>query len=416
MIAVIGLGYVGLTVALGFAEKGERVYGVETDGFRADLIRRGKIPYYEPGLDEALAKHINENFYVLGDIDDVPNGVDTFFICVGTPQDEGDELDYSKLFKAIDDVVDTGFEDYFTLCVKTSMLPGSMDDVVMPHFSEIGLEPGEDFGVAFCPEFIREGKCWDDFINPSRIVIGVVDERDEQILRRHYEPFGAPIIATSYRTAEFVKYLTSTLLATMISYSNEMAQAAKDIGGIDIQEAFRILQMDRRWGDNTMNGYVYPGCGFGGITLPKDTLDFIHLARECGAETPLLEQVYRTNDELPGKICHEIEAKASKDQTLGICGLTFKEGSGDVRDSVSAKIIDKLLADGYTKIIAYDPIANVDYSTEYKQDIKYAYDILEICEKADVLVITTPWKQFSKLPYLAKGKTIVDCRYMLRGM
>lgn len=414
MIAVIGLGYVGLTVALGFAEMGERVYGVEIDDFRADLIRRGKIPYYEPGLDEALAKHINEDFYVLGDIDDVPNGVDTFFVCVGTPQARGGSLDYSKLFQAIDDVVDTGFEDYFTLCIKTSTLPGTMDDVVMPHFEEIGLEPGDGFGVALCPEFIREGKCWDDFIHPSRVVIGVADERDDEILRRHYEPFGAPIITTSYRTAEFSKYLTSTLLATMISYSNEMAQAAKDIGGIDVQKAFQVLQMDRRWCDNTMRGYAYPGCGFGGVTLPKDTEDFIRAAGDAGADVPLLEQVKRTNDELPGKICLEIESKATRDQVLGICGLTFKEGSGDVRDSVSAKIIDELMAAGYTKIIAYDPIANDDYATEYKQDIGYAFGIREICEKSDVLVIATPWKQFSTLPFLAKGKTIIDCRYMLR--
>ncbi len=415
MIAVLGLGYIGLTVALGFAEMGEKVYGVETDEFRADLIRRGKIPYYEPGLDDALSRHLNNGFSVVEDIDDVPNGVDTFFVCVGTPKLHGDELDYSNIFQAIDDILDTGFDNYFTICIKTPMLPGTMDNIIFPYFAEIGSVPGENFGLAFCPEFIREGKCWDDFINPSRVVLGVESKRDEEILKRHYEAFGVPIKSVSYCTAEFIRYLTSTLLATMISYSNEMAQVARAIGDIDIPEAFGILQMDRRWMDNTMRGYVYPGCGFGGVNLPKDTSDFIRLANECGSEAPLLETVRKVNDEIPAKVCAEIASRATKDQALGICGLTFKQGSGDVRNSVSAKIIDKLIEMGYSNIIAYDPIANDDYATEYKQNISYAFGMSEICSRADVLVIATPWRQFSKLPDLARGKTIIDCRYMLKN-
>ncbi len=415
MIAVLGLGYIGLTVALGFAEMGEKVYGVETDEFRADLIRRGKIPYFEPGLDDALARHLNDSFYVLEDIDDVPNGVDTFFVCIGTPKLREGVLDYTKMFQSIDDILDTGFDDYFTICIKTHMLPGTMENVILPHFDSIGAVPGDDFGVALCPEYIREGKSWDDFINPSRIILGVDNKRDEEILTRHFEPFGAPIKSVSYRTSEFIRYLTSTLLATMISYSNEMAQVAKDLGGIDIQEAFGILQMDRRWADNTMRGYVYPGCGFGGVNLPKDTRDFIRLAEQCGSEVPLLETVYAVNEDIPSKVCAEIAAKTTKDQVLGICGLTFKEGAGDVRNSASAKIIDRLIKMGYTNIIAYDPIANDDFATVYKQPISYAFGMCEICDRADVLVIATPWRQFSKLPELAKGKTIIDCRYMLKA-
>ncbi len=415
MIAVLGLGFVGLTVAVGFADKGVCVYGIDIDDFKTDLIRRGKIPYYEPGLDDALARNLNENLYVIGDIDDAPDGIDLFFICTGSPRMVDGSLDYSTILGAIENVLDAGFEDYFVLAIKTTLPPGSMDEVIVPFLEEKGVKLGEDMGVAFAPELFREGKCWDDFTNPSRIVLGSESERDIEILKRYYKVFDAPIMPVSMKTAEFVCYMSSTLLATMISYSNEMAQAAKAMGGIDIPGAFQILQMDSRWSHNTMRGYVYPGCGFGGTRLPKDTADFATIARRHGARTDLLESVIRVNDLITPKICAEIASQASPDQKLGILGLTFKEGSGDVRNSASAKIIDGLLARGFDKIYAYDPIANDDYAVLYKQNIRYCFSLREICEVCEVLVIATPWRQFKTVLYYAKDKTIIDCRYMLES-
>ncbi len=413
MIAVIGLGFVGLTAAVGFAEKGARVFGIEIDEFRADLIRRGKIPYYEPGLDDALARNLNTSFSVVGDIDYIPDGVDLVLVCTGSPRMIDGSLDYSRILNAIDGIIDAGFEDYLVLAIKTTLPPGTMDGVIIPFLRERGIEPGVDMGIAFLPEFTREGKCWDDFTNPSRVVLGVQNDRDTEILRGYYEPFDAPIMPVSLKTAEFVSYMSSTLLATMISYSNEMAQAAKAIGGIDIQGAFHILQMDRRWSDNTMRGYVYPGCGFGGVRLPKDTSDFVTIARRHGARTDLLECVLRVNELITPRICDEIAAQATTDQKLGILGLTFKEGSGDVRNSASAKIIDGLLARGFTNIYAYDPISNDEYAVVYRQNIKYCFSMREICDICDVLIIATPWRQFKVIRYYAKDKTIIDCRYML---
>ncbi len=413
MIAVLGLGFVGLTVALGFAEKGVEVYGVDIDTFRADLIRNGKIPYYEPGLDDALARNINNRFHVVPDLDDVPDGVDCFFICVGSPQIRDGNADYSKTFHAIREILDSGFEDYFTIVIKTPMPPGTMNKVIVPYFKSCAVNLGEDFGVAYNPEFMREGKCWDDFINPSRIVLGVNNERDEKIVSKYYKQFDAPVVSVSYTTAEFIRYMSSTLLATMVSYSNEMAQAAKAIGDIDIAQAFKIEQMDRRWEENTMKGYVYPGCGYGGISLPKDTKDFVCLAESCGADMPLLESVINVNNKVPIQICDEIAAKVPVDKKIGILGLTFKEGSGDVRNSASARIIDRLLQIGYTQIYAYDPIANDDYAAEYGQNINYCFSMKELCDTCDVVVIATPWRQFKTVGEYAKGKPVIDCRYML---
>ncbi len=413
MIAVLGLGFVGLTAAVGFAEMGAQVYGVDIDDFRVDLIRRGKIPYYEPGLDEGLERNLNVGFHVLDDIDDMPDGIDVFIICTGSPRMVDGSLDYSKIFNAIDSVLDAEFEDYFVLAIKTILPPGSLENVIVPFLEERGVTLGEDAGLAFLPELMREGKCWDDFTNPSRVVIGAQNERDIEILSKYYLLFDAPIMPVSFKTSEFVSYMSSTFLSTMISYSNEMAQVAKAIGGIDIQGAFHILQMDRRWGDNTMRGYVYPGCGFGGMKLPKDTADFVTIARRHGARTDLLESVLKVNELITPKICEEIAAATDPSQKLGILGLTYKEGSGDVRNSASAKIIDCLLSKGYSNIYAYDPIANDDYAVEYKQDIRYCFSLKEICDVCDVLVITTPWRQFKIVSEIAKGKKIIDCRYML---
>ena len=413
MIAVVGLGFIGLTVALGFAEKGVEVYGVDIDDFRTGLIRNGKIPYFEPGLDEALERNLNNHFHVLNDLDDVPDGIECFFICAGSPEVRDGKPDHSRIFRAIDDIVDAGFEDYYTIAIKTTMIPGTMDEVMVPYLEEKGVELGVDCGLALNPEFMREGKCWHDFTNPSRIVIGVSNELDEEVLRRCYAPFDAPVVAANYATAEFIRYMSSTLLATMISYSNEMAAAAKAIGGIDISQAFRIAQMDGRWSENTMRGYVYPGLGFGGIFLPKDTRDFIQLANESGAEVPLLENVMAINEEIPANIAAEIASQVEKDARLGILGLTFKEGSGDVRNSASAKIIQQLQALGYDNICAYDPIANDDFAAAYHMDISYAFSLRELCDSCDVVIIATPWRQFKVVPEYAKGKPVFDCRYML---
>ena len=410
MIAVLGLGFVGLTVALGFAEKGIEVYGVDTDEFRADLIRNGKIPYFEPGLDEALERHINGNFHVVPDLDDVPDHIDCFFICVGSPKAVDDVPDFSNIFHAVGEVLDSGFEGYYTIVVKTTLLPGTMDSIIAPHIESRGVKIGEDIGLAYNPNFMREGTCWHDFTYPSRIVLGITSERDREILARCYEGFEAPLVTVSYATAEFTRYLTSTLLATMVSFSNEMAQAAKAIGGIDVAEAFRIVQMDNRWNDNTMRAYVHPGCGYGGISLPKETNDFIKHAHAMGAQVPLLEDVQAINERRASEICDQIEAVSDRDERVGILGLAFKEGSGDVRYSASARIIDELLARDYEHIYAYDPVANDYFAAEYHQPISYLYSVREVCDTCDVIVVATPWRQFRIVPSIASDKKVIDCR------
>ena len=200
-------------------------------------------------------------------------------------------------------------------------------------------EKAVNLGVANNPEFLREGHCWDDFIGADRIVLGCNDECSKEMLIRLYEPMNIPIFPVSHSTGEFIKYLSNTLLATLISYSNEMAEVADTIGGIDIADAFHILHMDKRWNECNMTSYVYPGCGYDGYCLPKDTCALLAQAQAKGCEAKILKEVIDTNDHRPVTIARQIAKGLSTDQTIGILGLSFKPLSDDVRDTGAYKII-----------------------------------------------------------------------------
>ena len=274
---------------------------------------------------------------------------------------------------------------------------------------------GQDLGVANNPEFLREGHCWDDFIKADRIVLGVSDERSAEVLRKVYATVQEPIHCVSLNTGEFIKYLSNTLLATLISYSNEMSLVADTIGGIDVAAAFRILHEDKRWGGATMASYVYPGCGYGGYCLPKDTNALYAVSNTTGFDAQILKNVISTNDQMPAQIAKKVSrvVGTDKQRSIGILGLSFKPGSDDVRDTPSAKIIRELRLLGYTNITGYDPVAKKEFERYYSDlAIGYANSYDELIRQADVLVITTAWPEFANVKQLTQ-KPVVDCRYML---
>ena len=250
----------------------------------------------------------------------------------------------------------------------------------------------------------------------DRIVLGVNDEKSRELLAELYEPMGIPIKCVTHSTGEFIKYLSNTLLATLISFSNEMAQAAEAFGGIEVAEAFRILHMDKRWNGCNMTSYVYPGCGYGGYCLPKDTSAFYSQAAEKGFEAQILKQVIQTNTERPKRIAERIAFYLNEyiqAGTVGILGLSFKPGSDDVRDTPAIKIIQELQKLGCKEIVAYDPIAKEEFHCKYPGiGISYADSIQEVYDRSDILAIVTAWEEFRIIPALG-NKKIIDCRYML---
>lgn len=418
VITVFGLGFVGLTTALGFAEYGHTVYGVEVNGSRLDTIRSGQLPFLEKGLDEALCRHLNGRFHPVApsEAERVINDSDCVYYCVGTPYGQEGQADLTYLLKAVDQTLECITDRRFrVLVVKSTVPPSTTERKVVPYVQSKGYRVGVEIGVANNPEFLREGHCWDDFMNADRIVLGVSDERSEQMLRAVYASVKVPVFCVSLNTGEFIKYLSNTLLATLISYSNEMSVIADTIGHIDIAGAFRILHMDKRWGGCDMASYVYPGCGYGGYCLPKDTNALYAVAKKAGVEAQILKNVISVNDRMPAFIASRIDRAAGgrKDVKLGVLGLSFKPGSDDVRDAPGARIIRELLRQGYIRLYGYDPVAIEEFRRHYPDlEITYCAEYDQIVSEADVFVIATAWPLFKDI-HTRTEKLVVDCRYFL---
>lgn len=416
MITVFGLGFVGLTTALGFAEMGYKVYGVEANKERLHTIQAGRLPFLEPGLDVALQRHLGDRFIAGEDVQTAIRESEYIFYCVGTPYGEGGQADLTYLFGAIEQTLNNIQDDKFRVLVtKSTIPPSTTSEKIIPFLEGRGWQAGDRIGVANNPEFLREGHCWDDFIHADRIVLGVSDDRSAQMLRSLYADKGsAPVYCVSLNTGEFIKYLSNTLLATMISYANEMSIVADTIGGIDTAEAFRILLMDGRWQSGNMRSYVYPGAGYGGYCLPKDTNALYSLVQLQGYDAQILKNVIGVNDQMPQVIASRILQAARPDQAIGILGLSFKPNSDDVRDTAAAKIIRCLLEQGCSRIYAYDPVAVEEFKHYYRDlhTVNYCSEYEDILAQADALAIVTAWDMFKDIR-TRTDKPVVDCRFML---
>lgn len=416
MVTVVGLGFVGLTTALGFAEYGNKVYGIEFDSERMATIKEGKLPFFEPGLDDVLTRHLGKNFIATEDWDAAVAGSDFIFYCVGTPYGENGEADLTDLYRAFEQTLNAIHDNRFRVLVTKSTIPPSTSQKrVIPFLVNKGVKIPEQLGVANNPEFLREGHCWDDFINADRIVLGVSDTRSEVMLKDLYRPSGIPIFAVSLNTGEFIKYLSNSSLACLISFSNEMSIAADTIGDIDTAEAFRILHLDKRWQTGTIRSYFYPGCGYGGYCLPKDTNAFYAVIKQAGFDGQILKSVIETNDHMPEIAAKRIIKAVGEDRSIciGILGLSFNAGSDDVRDTPAAKIVRELNKQGYNNIIGYDPVAIEKFKKYYSDlNISFENNYDKIINKADILAITTAWAEFKEIKQKV-NKEVVDCRYML---
>lgn len=438
-ISVFGLGFVGLTTALGFAETGCKVFGIDIDKERKRSLRSGSVPFHEPYMEGILNKHLNSKFFITDDVSEAVKESTYIFYCVGTPYGTDGSADLTYLFSAIESTLDAIHDEKFrVLITKSTIPPSTTAEKILPYIKQKG-DKSEYLGIANNPEFLREGHCWEDFMEADRIVLGVNDEKSRNLLVELYKPMGIPIKCVTHSTGEFIKYLSNTLLATLISYSNEMAEAAEAFGDIEVAEAFRILHMDKRWNGCNMTSYVYPGCGYGGYCLPKDTSAFYAQATKKGFEAQILKHVIQTNSDRPKRIAEKISSclsgntrlmKEKKDAgwtaengekadssknlgTVGILGLSFKPGSDDVRDTPAMKIIGQLKKVGCENIIGYDPIAAEEFRRRYPDaGICYADSIQEIYDKADILALVTAWEEFRDIPKLG-DKKIIDCRYML---
>ncbi len=417
MISILGLGFVGLTTGLGFAKKGFKTYGFDISGERLNSLKNLIVPFYEPHLDEVLRETMNETFFLDTPFEEAIRSSDAVFICVGTPEKEDGSADLTYLLAAIEQIIEVETDRFQVIVTKSTVPPSTVSNEVIPFvLKKLKSNENRNVGFASNPEFLREGYCWEDFIEPDRVVIGVEDERSKEILDKIYKPFNAPVHYVNYSTSEFIKYLSNTLLSTMISYSNEMSMVADAIGNIDTQKAFRILHEDKRWYGSPapMKSYVYPGCGYGGYCLPKDTAALVSISEKNGFRPPMLSANININSSIKSHLVDKIDGTIGYDEPLGILGLSFKPASDDVRLTPVKDIIELLFKKGFRNIYAYDPIAGTEFKKHYPElRINYIESLHEIVQKCDTLVLLTAWEEFNKNKELIKSKNLLDFRYAL---
>ena len=397
-ISVIGAGYVGLITAACLAKLGNDVVLIDIDEDKLKAIQNRVSPTYEAGLNELLSQvHIQVSI----DYDKIlPSEI--ILICVGTPADESGSIILEHITRATKQIAEVlkRKQDYCVVAVKSTVAPGTTEELVIPILATSGRKAGNDFGVCMCPEFLREGKAIGDFMSPARVIIGEYDAKSGDMLYRLYQSFNAPILRTNLRTAEMIKVASNAFLATKISFINEVGNICKQLG-IDTYEVAKGMGFDERIGSKFLNA----GIGFGGSCLPKDLKMLIARAKETGYEPTILEGVLNLNETQALKLVEALKKHISlKGAVIGLLGLAFKPGTDDVRDSRAIKIVEVLLREEAV-VKAYDPLAVKNFSKLFPQ-IEYVNK--EEVLNCDAILIVTEWEEFNNLDY--KGKIVIDGR------
>jgi UDPglucose 6-dehydrogenase len=411
-ISVIGSGYVGLVSGTCFADFGHTVSCMDVSEDKIEALKAGQVPIYEPGLDALIADNVRAGrLSFTTDLEAAMDGAEAIFIAVGTPSRRGDgHADLSYVYAAVRDVA--AKLKGFTVVVTKSTVPVGTGDEVERILRE--ERPDGDFAVVSNPEFLREGAAIGDFKRPDRVVVGTEDPRARKVMEEIYRPLylnQTPILFTTRRTSELIKYAANSFLATKIAFINEMADLSEKVGA-NVQEVSRGIGLDGRIGAKFLNA----GPGYGGSCFPKDTLALVKTARDAGAPVNIVETVERVNKDRKRAMADKIIAACGGDvagKTIAILGLAFKPNTDDMRDAPSLDIIPALQAAGAT-IRAYDPEAMGEAAALF-ENVTYANGAYDCIEGADAMTIITEWNQFRALSLTTlmerlKHPVVIDLR------
>jgi len=430
-ISVIGTGYVGLVSGVCLAEKGHSVVCVDIDQHKVEKINNGIPPIYERGLKKLLKNNINDRFSATTHLQSAILNTDLSLIAVGTPY-KGNKIDLTSIKKAASDVGKSmkGKTAYHVVVVKSTVVPGTTDDLVQSILEKTsGKKAGKDFGVGMNPEFLREGEAIDDFMNPDRIVLGGIDQKTHTVLEEVYKVFdGVDIVKTNNKTAEMIKYTANSLLATLISFSNEIGNLCATLGGIDAVDVMEGVHKDKRFSPILSNGerikpgfisYLAAGCGFGGSCFPKDVKALIANGKEAGNSMSLLDSVIKINERQPQKVISLLRKHLNdlKGKTISVLGLAFKPGTDDMRESPAIPIVNHLLNEG-ANIKAYDPVAQYEAQKLFgNHQIVYFDELHQSMQGSDAILLLTSWQEFGQVPELLRSQSpqplFIDGRRML---
>ena len=393
-IAMVGTGYVGLVSGACFSDFGHTVTCLDKDQSKIDTLNEGGVPIFEPGLDLLLAQNVKArrlSFSV--EPEEAMRKADVIFIAVGTPSRRGDgHADLKYVRAAAKEIAE--LMDGFTVVVTKSTVPVGTGDEVEKIIRE--TNPNADFAVVSNPEFLREGAAIEDFKRPDRVVIGCEDDRAREVMRELYRPLflnETPIVFTSRRTSELIKYAANAFLATKITFINEIASLCEQVGA-NVQQVAKGIGLDKRIGGKFLNA----GPGYGGSCFPKDTLALVKTANDAGSPVKIVEAVVEVNAARKKAMAQKIiDAMGGepKGMTVGVLGLAFKPNTDDMRDAPSLDIVPALIEAGVT-VKAFDP-ESMHEAREMMPDIIYCDSAYEAIEGADALAILTEWDQFRAL-------------------
>lgn len=410
----MGAGYVGLSTGLGFAKKGHSVLCFDVLKETVEKINRKEPTFYEPLIEDALKDAVSKRLLkATGDLDKAVLDSDITFVCVPTPSKKDGSIDTSYI-KEVSIALGKAIKkkDYHLVVVKSTVLPETTENVVLPELKKhSGKKCGRDFGLCMNPEFLREGSALTDFIKPDRIVIGEFDKKSGDALETLYKDFGCPIIRTSIKTAEMIKYTSNAFLAAKVSFSNEIGNICKGLG-IDVYDVMQGVGLDKRISPHFLNA----GIGFGGSCFPKDVSAIISKANALGEPPVIMESVMQTNYKQPMRIIELLKTKTPlKGKRICVLGLAFKPNTDDIREAPSLVIVGTLLKEG-TTINAYDPKAMPRFREKYPQ-ISYFKSAREALRGSEACLILTEWDEFKNLSEsdfsLMRNKLIIEGRKVL---
>lgn len=414
-IAIVGTGYVGLVTGTCFAEVGIDVTCIDIDKKKIENLKNGIIPIYEPGLEEMVQRNVEKDrLHFSTSLAESLEGVQVVFGAVGTPPDEDGSADLKYVLQVAKEVA-LNMNDY-VLMVTKSTVPVGTAEKVRKAMNDALKERGADipFDVASNPEFLKEGAAVDDFLKPDRIVVGIDSNKAQKIMEKLYKPFtmnGHPVIFMDIVSAEMTKYTANSMLATKISFMNDIANLC-EIVGADVNMVRKGIGTDRRIG----RYFIYPGTGYGGSCFPKDVKALIKTADKFGYSLDVLKSVESVNERQK----HVLFAKAMKyfdgnlkGKTIALWGLSFKPQTDDMREAPSVVIVNKLIEQG-AKVKAYDPVAMEEAERILGDKITYCKDEYEALIDADALFLVTEWPEF-KFPNFAVMSRLLNNKVIFDG-
>ena len=406
-ISVVGTGYVGLVSGTCFAETGLEVVCVDVDQSKIDMLNNGQVPIYEPGLEDIYKKNVDKGRLSFSNsLKDSLKGSDVVFIAVGTPPDEDGSADL-KYVLGVAREIGKNLDHYMVVATKSTVPVGTSQKVRSVILEELGKRSVDiPFDVASNPEFLKEGSAIQDFLRPDRIVVGTESESARNMMKRLYKPFllnGHPILFMDIASSEMTKYAANSMLATKISFMNDIANLCELVGA-DITMVRKGIGSDPRIG----NKFIYPGIGYGGSCFPKDVQALIRTGDDLGHPLEILKAVEAVNYRQKSILFQKIVSHFGKDlsgKKFALWGLSFKPKTDDMREAPSLVMIDLLLEAG-AEVAAFDPVAMDEGKRVIGDKINFSKDEYEACVDADALVLVTEWAEFRMPNYTVLGKLL----------